>query len=58
MLLGYLKWLPFCREIVIINLLLKDANNAKERIVQSLRYNGKLVVEIIESQKRHAAHLL
>jgi hypothetical protein len=37
---------------------MKDANNAWERIVQSLQYNGELVVELNESQKRHAAQLL
>jgi len=37
---------------------MKDANNAWERIVQSQLYNGELVVELNESQKRHAPQLL
>jgi hypothetical protein len=58
MLLGYLKWVPFCRETVIVSLLMNDAKIAWERIVQSLHYNGVIVVELNDSQKRQAAQLL
>ena len=37
---------------------MKDAINGDERIVQSLHYNGVLVVELNWSLKRHAAQLI